>query len=275
MLDTFNSKAGQSKKLIENLPESTYKEIHDQYAQELSKGGMYLKFTDNKYKDSKGRPRTFYVSKKPITNGISYNMLYKAGMIYGQDLTPKEKLNIEEGIHQSYTPTIVTDSNGQKYIVRLLRGRSNYGAGIRHKTGSTDYEWQDAPNSEWNRTMVAITKQYRGESSSMEQALKEGNSSTQWVTNNYKNQTAEYNWFGDLVLGSYHNWTYNNKTYNGLSSNYKGQWQWTQEYSGSSRSSRGSYGVDGGVASSNSYSPGTTGDSYGWRLVLEPLTTNN
>lgn len=275
MLDTFNSKAGQAKKLIENVPESNHKEIHDQYAQELSKGGMYLKFTDNKYKDSKGNPRTFYVSKKPITNEISYNMLYKAGMIYGQDLTPEEKSKIEETTGQTYTPTIVTDSSGQKYIVRLLRGRSNYGAGIRYKTGKTDYKWQDAQNSEWNRSIVAITKQYRGESGSIEQALKDGNSSTQWVTSNFKNQIAEYNWFGDLTLGTRSNtFRYNNNNLSRVGG--KGQLNWTQEFHGdSSRSSRGHDYTSGGAANSNNNGPDYANDSYGWRLVLEPLTTNN
>ena len=276
MLDTFNAKSGQSKKLIENVPESTHKEIHDQYAQELSKGGIYLKFTDNKYKDSKGNPRTFYVSKKPITNGISYDMLYKAGMIYGQDLTPEEKSKIEKDSgSKTYTPTIVADSSGQKYIVRLLRSRSNYSEGIRYKTGKTDYKWQDAKNSEWNRSIVAITKQYRGESSSMEQSLKEGNSSTQWVTNNYKNQIAEYNWFGDLTLGTYSDsFKYNDKSFSGIKG--KGQWNWTQEFNGDShRSIRGYYSANGGAAYSNGNYPGNTYDYYGWRLVLEPLTTNN
>ena len=275
MLDTFNSKSGQSKVLIENVPEATHKEIYDEYAQELSKGGMYLKFTDNKYKDSNGNPRTFYVSKKPVTNEISYDMLYKAGMIYGQDLTPEEKAKIEDTTKQSYTPTIVTDSNGQKYIVRLLRGRSNYGAGIRYKTGKTDYSWTDALNSEWNRLIVAITKQYRGESSLMEQALKDGNSTYKWITNNYKNQIANYNWFGDLTLGTWSNtFKYNNKDLSSV--NGKGQWNWTQEFSDSSRRAvRGSSGVSGGAAFSGDDFSGSADASVGWRLVLEPLTTNN
>lgn len=275
MLDTFNSKSGQSKKLIQNVSESTHKEIHDQYAQELSKGGMYLKFTDNKYKDSKGKPRTFYVSKKPATNEISYDMLYKAGMVYGQDLTPEEKSKIEDTTQKPYTPTIVADSSGQKYIVRLLRGRSNYGAGIRYKTGETNYNWTDAKNSEWNRSIVAITKQYRGESNSMEQALKDGNSSTKWVDNNYKNQTASYNWFGDLTLGTWSDtFKYNNKDLNGV--NGKGQYNWTQEFDDSSyRAIRGYSYVDYGAALSGSYSSGGTSAYNGWRLVLEPLTTNN
>lgn len=276
ILDTFNSKAGESKKIIPNVPESTHKEIHNQYAQELSKGGMYLKFTDNKYKDSNGRPRTFYVSKKPITNGISYDMLYKAGMIYGQDLTPKEKSKIEEGSGgKTYTPTIVTGLSGQKYIVRLLRGRSNYGAGVRYKTGTTNYGWLDAKNSEWNRSIVAITKQYRGEKDSMEQALKEGNSSTQWVTGNYKNQIAEYNWFGDLTLGTWSdNFRYNNSDFSEVKG--KGQYNWTQEFdSDSSLSCRGSNGTYYGAANSSNSSPDGTNDNIGWRLVLEPLTANN
>lgn len=275
MLDTFNSKSGQSKVLIENVPEATHKEIHDQYAQELSKGGMYLKFTDNKYKDSKGNPRTFYVSKKPVTNKISYNMLYKAGMIYGQDLTPEEKSKIEDTTQKPYTPTIVADSSGQKYTVRLLKGRSNYGAGIRYKTGETEYSWTDAKNSEWNRSIVAVTKQYRGENDSMEQALKDGNPSTQWVINNYKNQTANYNWFGDLTLGTWSDtFKYNNKDLNGV--NGKGQYNWTQEFTGSSyRADRGNRYVNSGAAGSSSSGSYATSAGIGWRLVLEPLTTNN
>lgn len=269
----YNSKTNQDKKIISfDNYKTSHKEIYDQYQDELSKGGMWLKFTDNKYKDKNNKPRTFYVAKKPILKGISYNDIVKAGMLYGLDIID------EHGnfIHQvdkfitGYKPTIV-DINGQKYVIRLLRGRTNYGNPIAKKSNGQDYKWQDALNSEWNRTIVAITKQYRGESSSMEPALKDGNSSTQWVNNNYKNQTAQYNWFGDLTLGAWENFNYRNANDKVSSAIGQGQRSWVQEYSADRRSYRGHYNADYGAAGSGNGGADNGDISYGFRPVLEPL----
>ena len=56
-----------------------------------------------------------------------------------------------------------------------------------------------------------------------EQALRDGDTAD-YSKRSYKVQSAQYNWFGDLTLGSYDNWTYNNKNYIGLSGNYQGQY---------------------------------------------------
>ena len=269
----YNSKTNQDKKIISfDNYKTSRKEIYYQYQDELSKGGMWLKFTDNKYKDKNNKPRTFYVAKKPILKGIFYNDIVKAGMLYGLDIID------EHGnfIHQvdkfitGYKPTIV-DINGQKYVIRLLRGRTNYGDPIAKKSNGQDYKWQDALNSEWNRTIVAITKQYRGESSSMEPALKDGNSSTQWVNNNYKNQTAQYNWFGDLTLGAWESFNYRNVNDKVSSVIGQGQRSWVQEYSADRRSYRGHHNVDYGAAGSGNGGANSGDTSCGFRPVLEPL----
>ena len=263
---------GPNKKPIsfgENYKES-HKEIYYQYQDELSKGGMWLKFTDNKYTDKNGKPRTFYVAKKPILKNISYNDIVRAGMIYGWD-TVDESGNPTHQVDNTitgYRPTIV-EINGEKYIVRLLRGRSNYGASITQKFGGQNYKEQDVSNSEWNRTIVAVTKQYRGQNNSMEQALKDGNSGTQYVTNNYKNQTAYYNWFGDLTLGAWESFKYNNKLVNSV--DLQGQNNWVQEYSSGGRTKRGGNYIDDGAATSGYTNARDKGDSIGFRPVLEPL----
>ena len=105
-----------------------------------------------------------------------------------------------------------------------------------------------------------------------------GNNGTGYVNKDYKNQTAAYNWFGDLTLGAYQDWEYdyedengNKKTanYKGFNSNYKGQWSWTQEQSGSGsgRAFRGSVSTSYGAAYSSDGSSNNVYGNYGLRLV--------
>lgn len=259
---------------------------------EGDKGGMWLKFRDTKHTRD-GEPRTFYVMKKPAKNNVSWDHIYNAGAVYGWDSLEQDpstgswKLKDDKKI---YTPKIIT-LNEEDYVVRLLRGRSNYDGPINVSS------WKEAQGSEWNRSIVAVTRQYRGENDSMEKALKDykvGNGqyktysgSIKYVNNDlsFKNQTAEYNWFGDLTLGTYQDWKYDyedengdKKTanYKGFNSSFKGQWSWTQEQdsSGSDRAFRGNY-TDLGAASSGGSSSSNVGVSYGLRLVLEPLSTDN
>lgn len=262
------------------------KEINRQYKDELSKGGIYLKFTDNKYKDSNGKPRTFYVSKKPLRREVSYDMLYNKGLIYGWDIiNPDGTVKPNMGVPNTYKP-FIKEINGTKYIARLLRGRSNYGARIDFKStiqNNIPYDYKDAPNSEWNRTILPITKGYRFGGSTFnnnyaEQELRDGDT-VSYDKRNYKVQSAQYNWFGDLTLGAYYGFYYKDypkidNSDNGTGSN--GQWNWTQEFIGSSsRAIRGGVSVSGGAAGSGSYGSDSASAGRGWRLVLEPLTTNN
>lgn len=258
-----------------SITEAQSKLLYDLNDYEEKNGGMWLKFTDYTYTRD-GKPRTFYVAKKPILKKISYNDIVNSGMAYGWDIidpnTNKFRSNLiqfDKTALNNYNPTII--NNNQQYIVRLLRGRSNYGNPITKNSNNQDYKWKDAPNSEWNRTIVAITQQYRGESSSMEQALKDGNSGTQWVGNNYKNQTAQYNWFGDLTLGAWESFNYKNVK-DTVSSVYgQGQYSWVQEYSAAHRSFRGGDDPGRSAAYSGDSSDDGRSDDYGFRPVLEPF----
>lgn len=281
----------KTNKTEETLPKPSItkeqsKLLHDLNDYEEKNGGMWLKFTDYKYTRD-GKPRTFYVAKKPILKNISYDDIVNSGMAYGWDTidsnTRKPRSNLtqsDKNALQGYNPTIIP-SNNQQYIVRLLHGEFNYDNHITENSNNQGYDWQNSPNSEWNRTIVAITKQYRGDSNSMEQALKDGNSGTQWVNNNYKNQTAQYNWFGDLTLGAEHNFNYDvnpleniTDSVNQLNSvGYQGQWSWTQKYAYSRRFStiRGSSTFRGGAAGSLRIGTGRRHLDTGFRPVLEPL----
>ena len=280
------------------IPDKGYEEIYSKWVDEMGsdgkadgiddKGGIWLKFRDT-ICTRDGEPRTFYVMKKPAKNYVSWDHIYNAGAVYGWDSLEQDpntgawKLKDDKKISDSkyenkiYTPKVIT-LNGEDYIVRLLRGRSNYNGNVRVD------RWEDAQKSEWNRSIVAVTKQYRGESSSMESELKLGNNSYKYVDKDYKNQTAEYNWFGDLTVGSYSNWKYDSedesgnrqtKEYVGYSG--RGQWNWTQEQSvsGSGRAGRGGGNTDYGAANSGNSNSYNASGYYGLRLVLEPLATDN
>ena len=61
------------------------KAINDKNNEEMSKGGIWLKFTDNKYTRN-GKARTYYVMKKSVRKSISWNALHTAGAVYGWDV---------------------------------------------------------------------------------------------------------------------------------------------------------------------------------------------
>lgn len=185
-----------------NLPDASQlsdgqKLIKKQYDNEMRNGGMWLKFIDYKYKDKQGKPRTFYVAKKPIKGALSWCDLYDAGVVY-DDSYSESGYNAKE-----------IDVNGDRYRVRLLRGESNYGDNpmINNKDVHSPYEW--------DRVMLPIIDQYR----------------EKYYDPEYDVTTWHYNWFGDLTLGAtYTNVTYQykNVTVNGWEK-YYGQRNWMQE----------------------------------------------
>ena len=253
--------------------------IYDQNKYEEDNGGIWLKFID---RDQFGKIHVFYIAKKPILNHIYWSDIYKAGMVYGWDIidphTKKPRANLTQSDVKAlkyYTPTIKI-INSNKYIIRLPRGISNYGDSTTKERG---YYYNDnAQNSEWNRTMVAITKQYRGQVNSMEQALRDGNSGSEivvegnsgigWVENDYKNQTARYNWFGDLTLGAERTFIYNNNDVINVMG--QGQWSLMQEYTDPGfRYVRGSFTLSGGAAELSARYPYSRYSSFGFRPVLE------
>ena len=231
-------------------------------------GGNWLKFTDTKYKNN-GKPRVFYVAKKPVTNKVSWDDLFTAGVVYGPD-----KINSDGSIKSDateikpdYQGKIVT-IDGKRYMVRLMRGVSNGDANLKYKSGTINYDYDDALNSEWNRSIIAVTKQYRGEEESMEQALKDGNNSYKYVNNDYKVQLHNYNWFGDLTLGASQNYQYDGKSMSSVG--WKGQYSWCQEYiSDFARFVRGDSHLSYGAAYSRDKLSSYRDAYCGWRPVLE------
>lgn len=280
LVSQLNASIGGAKP---EIPIDGYKEIYDKNKEEEDKGGIWLKFIDYKYLRD-GKPRTFYVMKKPIRKGVSWNTLFDAGVVYGWDVigenglpkSNKEKYQNKYN-NKDYKATILT-IKGKKYIVRLLQGKTNYGGNVAN-TSYWDYGSQNN-NSEWNRTILPITQGYRFGSNTFnnnfaEQALRDGDTAN-YDKRNYNVQLANYNWFGDLTLGSSNSWIYNNKNYPGLN-NYQGQYNWVQEYGESSsfRGFRGFYDILRGAAYSSSDYPNYDGGILGVRLVLEPLNSNN
>ena len=212
--------------------------------EEKAVGGIWLKFTDKKYKDKNGNVREFYIAKKPVLKGISWNDLYNANVVYGLD-------------HQErrYKHKIIK-INGKKYVVRLLRGASNYNGTL---FGDNIYKHgSGCHHSEWNRTIIPITKQYRYSNifaAALENELKDDN----------KVQTASYNWLGDLTLGPYKIVNHEEEKYPIVG--YHGQQSWMQEYNGAAyRVTRGS-----NMNASSWYCPYTeeSDEQIGWRPVLE------
>ena len=279
--------------VIEVLRTSEYlaaKEIDRLYKEELAKGGMWLKFTDYKYTRD-GKPRTFYMAKKPLKKNLSWEQLYTAGVIYGPDLLDNNgKINgkldsnkLKEVNSWYGNKNLATtkykgkfmQANGKKYVVRLLRGKSNYGESIYGPSNIYKY-YNDNQFSEWNRVMLPITKNYRTGSSTfndecLEPALREGASHT-IPANDYKVQSAKYNWFGDLTVGAYTSFFYNGEAIDdndGTGSN--SQLSWCQEFSNSAecRARRGGSHATDGAADSDYDNSSTSNGNLGFRPVLE------
>lgn len=246
---------------------SEYKSVVDG---EENDGGVWLKFID---RDQFGKIHVFYVAKRSILKNISYEDIVKAGMAYGWDTIdphnkkPRVGLTLpDKNALQNYTAATISNNN-QEYIVRLLRGGSNYGDPIVKKKNGRDYEWTDAQNSEWDRTILPMTKQYR-----FDTGTKNSCNSSLWDTDksgNFKIQTAQYNWFRDLTLGAINSFNYMGKSISSVGG--QGQWNWTQEYSGHSvrRSLRGSDNINYGAAYSGNLDSDINYAGDGFRPVLE------
>ena len=219
--------------------------IKKQYDNEMRNGGIWLKFIDYKYKDKQGKPRTFYVAKKPVKHTLSWRDLYNAGVVY-DDSYSESGYNAKE-----------IDVNGDRYRVRLLRGESNYGDNptINDKNFYFRYEW--------NRVMLPIINQYRGP----------------YYDPKYDTTTWHYNWFGDLTLGASgpnDTYQYKNITVNGWKEFY-GQQNWTQDSEKNENmyatlimgKIRGSDDVQRMADNSWDGTDDIAWDRVGWRPVLE------
>ena len=255
-------------------------------------GGNWLKIYDAR------EGKTLYVAKKPLTNNVSWNRLYKAGVVYSPDV-----LNIEEengqlvGKRNSNKLSAIVGSNegeiknieyrgkiikinGRNYIVRLLKAYNvDKNDGDPNKLGNTNYtKLETLEHSEWNRYILPLVKDYRYGSSStnnIEQELKDGgNEGYLGESKNFKIQSATYNWFGDLTLGTYSNsYPYQYRGKDGKIFGYYGQLSWMQEYaeSYSYRAYRGYDGTNSGAACSYSYDSDNVNTGMGFRPVLEEI----
>lgn len=221
-------------------------------------GGSWLKFTDAKYKDANGNPRIFFVAKKPITNNVSWEELFNAGVVYGPDkINPDGTVKDDAEIDSNYKGKIIKIKKG-KYIVRLMRGISNDLSGTEHETEVSNFTKLDAVGSEWNRSIIPTIMENRGTDEFLEEEL--------GMFGNFK--TFIYDWFEDLTLGASDFYVHGG--YHEGSVGFKGQYSWCQEKSGegdcflrgSSLNAEAAAGVSLKKASSKD-------DSLGWRPVLE------
>lgn len=259
-------------------------EIINQDKYEEANGGMWLKFTDYRYTRD-GKPRIFYVAKKPILKNISWNDIHTAGMVYGWDVInpdtalPKSNPEKYKNGDKDYQATILSNyQDNNKYIVRLLQGKTNYGRDV---TNTKTYIHNNGNNnSEWNRVILPLVQGYRfgsntDKSNYSEDLLRQSDGNSNYYLRKYTINTAQYNWFGDLTLGSYVKFQYGNQIIDngndGIGSN--GQYNWTQEYVYSTdfRSCRGRSSLYHGAASSERSRADGSGDLVGFRPVLEPL----
>lgn len=265
-------------------------------------GGNWLKIID--YKGEK--PKTLYISKKPITNYVSWNKIKDAGAMYGLDQMTEEsiktyyetkKLIPKNG--RNYTPTIITNPKTNKaYIVRLLKTSTQSNPDTPIEAKFSEYQKSEKlKNSEWSRYMLPLIKEYRYTGNtikSVPEELTKIKDKNETVLNSgqlsdsqeFKYQLAEYNWFGDLTLRpSQDEFKYQGKTQEkdtsafykddneNTLSEYVGQLSWVQEYAESYayRALRGNNNTSNGAAYANSNYPDYFYDYYGFRPVLEEI----
>lgn len=124
--------------------------------------------------------------------------------------------------------------------------------------------------SEWNRYILPLVKDYRygiRTKEQLEESLKKGGSIGYLGNKNFDIQLADYNWFGDLTLG-----TIEETDIHG----YNGQITWVQEFADESeRALRGGNDINWGASTYFSSYPAThTSISYGFRPVLEEIPQN-
>lgn len=254
-------------------------------------GGNWLKIYDAR------EGKTLYIAKKPLTRAVTWNELYKAGVVYGPDvldiveekgkLVGKRNINKLGEIQGEYEDEIkgleykgkILNINGKNYIVRLLKAYNiDKNRGDPNTLGNTEYtNIKNLRGSEWNRYILPLVKDYRYGSSTidkLEEPLKKGGQDGYLRDKNFDIQLAEYNWFGDLTLGTYS--SSNDYSYRGNTTKKygdMGQYSWMQEYAESLkyRALRGSSYATSGAANSGSGDSGNRYDDNGFRPVLEEI----
>ena len=256
-------------KLIEDIiqEKNCYAGTPLELGKDTETGGNWLKFMDFKYKRN-GRPRTFYVSKKPVTNNLSKTDIFNMGCLYGLDiLKDNGDIDPRSKVADYYKPKFF-EINNQRFIGRLLHGAGNFGDCI-NKQEKLDYNKINC--SEWYRTILPITRAYRfgvttfnlGEHQNLDLKQGKGESMKKRV---YNIELAQYDWFKDLNLGP-------ENTKNGKIGT-KGQCNWVQEnlmYSPKSSAALlfGSGSLEEGASSLSGAPDILKGTNFGFRPVLE------
>jgi hypothetical protein len=244
----------------------------------LSKGndeatkGNWLKIYDAR------EGKTLYIAKKPLTNHVSWNDLCKAGVVFGLDQvhvdgTLQPHFKTPSNCGGTYKPKIITKNN-KTYIVRLLKTTKENRPNENLTTNWNTFKTKTIMGSEWNRYILPLVKDYRYGSSTtgqLEDSLKQGGQAGYLEDKNFDIQSANYNWFGDLTLGTYSdNYRYrgNIKKITG----YNGQYSWMQELTSiSTRALRGNGITSYGAARADGNYPFNSNNDNGFRPVLEEI----
>lgn len=219
-------------------------EIPYKQADDRPTGGNWLKIYDAK------KDKTLYIAKKPLTNEVTWEDLFKKGVVYGLDVldktgTPIEgklseiKSQYEAGLTIKNYKGKIVEIKGKKYLVRLLKAyNDSKNNGDPNNVIKFWYQGTDVlKGSEWNRYIIPLVKEYRYDAKHMlEEELKEKLDRNN-PENKYNIQLASYNWFGDfLISANTNNWGRNYKQYKGKPiyiERSNGSSTITQEYSGS------------------------------------------
>ena len=245
-------------------------------------GGNWLKIYDAR------EGKILYIAKKPLTNEVSWDMLYQAGVVFGPEFINtkngdpnrgkiKTKEELGEEIYNNFKEygeyqAKIIEINGKRYIVRLLRGENTFEP---YRISRSKKGFKLIGISEWNRYILPLVKDYRygGKyGNSIETALQEGgNAGYLGPSKNFKIQLATYNWFGDLTREASGYFWYDGVWGQGFTDN--GQYSWTQEYTVSSsyRTVRGERKSRFGAASISNIPPRESRDDCGFRPVLEEI----
>lgn len=210
-------------------------------------GGNWLKIFDVR------KGTTLYIAKKPLTNGVSWNQLCSAGVVFGLDQvnadeTLKPHFKTPAFCGGTYKPKIIK-INEKQYIVRLLRGKNTADP----NTPSSSYKGLKVTGgSEWNRYILPLVKENRYGRESKDNV--EPELTAYEVVGNFRIQLARYKWNEDLSLDSAY-------------------YSWTQEYSSStdSRAFRGSNAIWDGAAYASGHYPHISEGTFVFHPVLEEI----
>lgn len=173
--------------------------------------------------------KTLFVSKKATRHSITWEYLYQAGIVYGNDTTGYNPSGA------AVTQDVRIVIKGKTYIVRLFKGANT------DPTDGLGWDPTNTHTSEWNRLMYPI---HSGVHTQSNNPIDPSVPYAQWAT------------YSDTELG----------IYDGAIG--AGSWcQETMINETARRFLRG--GQSGGITYANRIDAVTASNSYGWRPVLE------